>query len=445
MSDPRKARNEQDDGTLGLEDARQAATVRGFRVSVVGGEDSGLSREFAERAVIGTHESTSLPLGDRAVSRFHCEIAAAPEGCRVRDLGSTNGTHLDGVRIEDAWLRTGSTLVVGSTTLRFDLVGEPHSIPMSARTSFGSLLGTSVAMRHCFAMLERVSESDVTVLLEGETGTGKDGAAEAIHQNGPRKDKPLVVVDCGAAHGNLLESQLFGHERGAFTGADTRRVGAFEEADGGTVFLDEIGELPLELQPKLLRVLEHKHVQRVGSNQARPVDVRIVAATNRDLRAEVNRGSFRADLYFRLAVVRIRLPSLREHLEDVAPIARKLLSSLGASRDVRDQFLDVDFIAHLQRSSWPGNVRELRNHLERCLVFERPLPTTEAAAASEPQRRANIDLSFDQARREVVLAFERSYLQAQLARYDDSTTKAAAAAGVGRVYFYKLLKRHGMR
>lgn len=434
-----------EDGTLGIEDSGRVPALRGFRITVLSGPDTSKSWDFHERAVMGTDARADAQLCDRTVSRFHCEISAGSDGYRVRDLGSTNGTVLDGVRVEDAWLRGAATLTVGESCLRFEVVGEPQALDLSARTSFGALIGTSVAMRACFSILERIARTDSTVLLEGETGSGKDAAAEALHQLGPRAESPLVVVDCGAAHGNLLESQLFGHERGAFTGADAKRSGAFEEADGGTIFLDEIGELPLELQPKLLRVLENKQIQRVGSNLTRRVDARVIAATNRDLRAEVNRGNFRADLYFRVAVVRARLPPLREHPEDIPLLARRLLTALGASRTLVDELLDIDFLAHLQRSSWPGNVRELRNHLERCMVFQQPLPTTLDGTASEPSRAARVDLPFDQARREVLETFEREYLSAQLERHGNSTTKAAAAAGVGRVYLYKLLKRHGLR
>ncbi|MEZ4222241.1 MAG: sigma 54-interacting transcriptional regulator [Polyangiaceae bacterium] len=439
------ARKGDDDHTVGLEDSGRASALRGFRLTIVEGQDVGTTHEFHERAVVGSQQNVDVLLQDRTVSRYHCEIVASPEGYRVRDLGSTNGTVLDGVRVEEAWLRGASVVSVGGTRLRFDVAGEAQPLALSSRSAFGSLVGSSVAMRSCFALLERVAETDSTVLLEGETGCGKDAAAEALHQLGARKERPLVVVDCGAAHGNLLESQLFGHERGAFTGADARRSGAFEEAQGGTIFLDEIGELPLELQPKLLRVLEHKQIQRVGSNVTHRVDARIIAATNRDLRAEVNKGNFRADLYFRLAVVRIRLPSLREHAEDIPLLARRLLEGLGASRSTIDELLDFDFVAHLQRTSWPGNVRELRNHLERCLVFQSALPPAQDERPRNVSAAPRVDLPFDQARREVLDAFERSYLEAQLERHANSTTKAAAAAGVGRVYFYKLLKRHGLR
>ena len=287
-------------------------------------------------------------------------------------------------------------------------------------------------MRRAFALLERAAASDATVLLEGETGTGKEGAAEALHLLGPRREKPLVVVNCAAIPENLLESELFGHERGAFTGATARRTGAFEEADGGTVLLDEIGELPLDLQPKLLRALENKEIRRVGGNQTQRIDVRVIASTHRDLRAAVNRQEYRADLYFRLSVVRITLPSLRERTEDVPLLAERLLHRLGARST---ELLQPDFLAALQLHSWPGNVRELRNYLERCLVFQQPLPLE----SGEPQPPP---ATFGEARQRAIDGFERGYLAQLLADHGGKVAAAAQKAGIGRAHLYRLLHKH---
>jgi len=310
-------------------------------------------------------------------------------------------------------------------------------------------VGSSVAARMSFALMERAAASEVTVLLEGETGTGKSQAAESIHRQSSRRDHSFLVVDCGALPPNLLESELFGHEKGAFTGAMTRRVGVFEEARGGTVFLDEIGELPLELQPKLLRVLEAREIRRLGTNSYTPVDVRIITATNRDLRAEVNAGRFRSDLYFRLAVVKIPLPALRQRAEDVPLIVEKLISGLGADARVKATLLDPGFIAQLQRSAWPGNIRELRNHLERCVVLQETLLPGEGEETTRPSDDAPTQIDprvpYPEARRRALDAFERQYVEALLQLHGGKVSQAAASADIDRVHLYRLIKRHRVR
>jgi DNA-binding NtrC family response regulator len=280
------------------------------------------------------------------------------------------------------------------------------------------------------------------VLIEGETGTGKELAAESIHAASPRAHKPFLVIDCGAIPANLLESELFGHEKGAFTGASARRLGIFEEAGGGTVFLDEIGELPPDLQPKLLRVLERREIRRVGANRQQSIDVRVIAATHRDLRAEVNAGRFRSDLYFRLAVVRVPLPPLRERPEDIPMLAEKIVASLAGPEAAR-RLLTPELFAALGHHAWPGNVRELRNYLERCLVMEQPLPLADGAPAGGSSVDAT--LRYAEARRRALDDFERRYLEALLALHKGKVSHAARAADMDRVYLYKLLDRHKLR
>src|SRR5438270_488261 len=307
--------------------------VRRFRLTVVEGPKAGLTWESSsDRCSVGFHPSNDLVVEDATVSRFHCEVRIADDGAHVKDLDSRNGTVVDGVRVSDAFLRAGSLVKLGRVGLRFEFSAESNRLPVSSGNAFGKLVGTSVAMRTAFALLERAAQSDVTVLLEGETGTGKGVAAEAIHRASTRASGPFLVVDCGAIPPNLLESELFGHEKGSFTGAVARRVGAFEEASGGTIFLDEIGELAQDLQPKLLRVLEAKEFRRVGGNGMNKTDVRVVAATNRDLRAEVNAGRFRSDLYFRLAVVKVTIPPLRERPDDIPITVDQILRALGAEQ-----------------------------------------------------------------------------------------------------------------
>jgi len=422
--------------------ALDAPTASGFRLTVIEGGEPTTFEATSPRCAVGTHASNDLRLDDSRVSRFHCEIRLEGPEARVRDLGSRNGTVVDGVSVVEAFLRSGSTIKAGAVTLRFELLGQVRRVPMSTRRSFHGLVAESVAMRVALALVERAAGSDLTVLLEGETGTGKGKVAEAIHRGSARNGKPFVVVDCGAIPQNLIESELYGHEKSAFTGATERRLGAFEEADGGTIFLDEIGELPIDQQPKLLRALESREIRRVGSNLHKKVDVRIVAATNRDLRREVNEARFRADLYFRLAVLRLTLPPLRERADDLPLLAEELLASLGAKPEEIRALCTPEFLASLQRGAWPGNVRELRNHLERCLAFEEALPIGEELAARREVAAVDPTVPYAEARRRAIEAFEQAYVKALLAHHDGKPSQAAAAAGIDRVYLYKLARRH---
>ena len=433
---------------------RRPGTVRRFRLTIVQGAPAASWESSSDRCSIGSHPSNDLAIEDTTVSRFHCEIRVGQEGVTVRDLGSRNGTSLDGVLVREAFLRSGSLLQLGRVVVSFHVAAERNTLVLSSSTSFGSLVGTSVPMRAAFAWLARVAQSDVTVLLEGETGTGKGAAAESIHRESARRDGPFVVVDCSALPSTLLDSELFGHEKGAFTGADGRRVGAFEEANGGTLFLDEIGELPFDLQPKLLRALEERMVRRIGTNQHKRIDVRILAATNRDLRLEVNDKRFRADLYYRLAVARITLPPLRERPDDIPLVVDHLLAKMGAPRATIEAFGAPEVGAQLRRGAWPGNIRELRNHVERCLLFQTPLDEAVASPGVAPEEpkdtpaeSAEVDLSVPliDARRAAAEGFERRYLHALLATYGEKTVKAAGAAGIDRVYLYRLLRKHGLR
>jgi transcriptional regulator with PAS, ATPase and Fis domain len=317
--------------------------------------------------------------------------------------------------------------------------------------SFGRMVGQSESMRALFGLLHKAAASDATVLIEGETGTGKEVSAVAVHDNSSRRGGPFIVVDCGAIPAQLLESELFGYERGAFTGAVAARTGAFEAADGGTIFLDEIGELSLDLQPKILRALEGRKIKRVGSNLYQPVDVRVIAATNRSLRKEVAARRFRSDLYYRLAVLQVSLPPLRERREDLPVLVEDVLAQLG----VRDSKLaaplrTVEFMAMLARYRWPGNVRQLRNYLERRIALGEavaPPDSDSLAPPADEKDKPSIDL--DQplrvARDEWNSMFEARYLNGLLERHGDNVAAAARAAGVNRVHFYRLLRKHGLR
>jgi len=412
-------------------------TTRGFSLAL------GDQTWTGTRCAVGSHASNDLVIDDSTVSRFHAEVWIDEGGVRIRDLESRNGTLVDGTRVIDAFLRDGSTIALGRAKLRY----EPRTVAapprLAERASFGHLVGGSHAMRAAYALLERAAASDATVILEGETGTGKGAMAEAIHAASERKHGPFVVVDCGALTASLLESELFGHEKGAFTGAETRRIGALEDASGGTVFLDEIGELPVDLQPKLLRVLESREVRRVGQNGYTPIDVRVIAATHRDLRSDVNTGRFRADLYYRLAVLSIHVPPLRQRTEDLAALTTAILDDLRASPEVAAALLAPAHLARLARCAWPGNVRELRNHVERSVVLEGPEPLGEASVPTSTP--ISTDLPYADARRHAIDAFERAYLGEVLRAHDGKVAAAAKTAGIARVYFYRLLQRHGLK
>jgi DNA-binding NtrC family response regulator len=419
--------------------------VRRFRLMVNEGPDAGKAYSSAgTRTVIGTHPSADLVLSDRTVSRFHCEISVLEGQALIRDLQSRNGTWVNGVPVLQAPLLDEGLITLGRTRLRFGLGRKTAELEASPRRRFGALVGASLSMRAAFALLERAAASDVTVLLEGETGTGKGLAAEAIHEHSARRDRPFITVDCGAIPPHLSASELFGHLRGAFTGAVESRMGALEAAQGGTLFLDEIGELEPDLQPQLLRAIDKKQVKRIGAQSYVPIDVRIIAATHRDLRAEVNAGRFRSDLYYRLAVLPIRLPSLAERRDDIPLLVEVLLERMGAEAGGGTKVLrSAGFLAHLARHSWPGNIRELRNYLERCLVLHGPEPLT--IKAGGPALEVDTSKTLRAAREGWVAAFERRYLEKLLEEHRGKISAAARAADVDRTYFYRMLWRHGLR
>ncbi len=420
------------------------AMVQRFWLRVLNGDKAGTTfHSEAERVVIGSGGSADLILEDETVSRFHCEIEVQGGRARVRDLGSRNGTLVDGVNVESAWLHAGAALTLGTAEIRFELRSDPVKIPLSERETFGLMVGRSVAMRRVFGLLERAAPKDATVLLEGETGTGKEVAAESIHLESGRRNAPFIIVDCSAIPPDLLESELFGHEKGAFTGAAGTREGAFEAADKGTIFLDEIGELSLELQPKLLRALERRHVKRVGGNQYVDVNVRVIAATNRNLRAEVNEHRFRSDLYYRLAVVEVRLPSLRERADDLPILVDHILTRMEAQDDPQAASLrSKEFLASLAQHRWTGNVRELRNYLERCLALREQMPL---GPTGDDGPLPDLGQPLKVARERWTRALERKYVEGTLAAHQGNVTAAARTAGVDRMYFYRLLWRYGLR
>jgi DNA-binding NtrC family response regulator len=396
---------------------------------------------------IGTHPSNDIVVEDPAVSRFHCRLVRDQDHWRVEDSGSLNGTHLQGLQIHSAVLPPDARLAIGNSTIFIHgdkAASEKTLVPMMP--SFGALTGTGRAMRKLFALLEKVAGSEINCFIHGESGTGKELVATEIVQRGVRADKPFVVVDCGAISPTLVESELFGHVRGAFTGADRDRIGAFEAADGGTVFLDEIGELPLEVQPKLLRALEQREIRRVGETKTRKVNVRVISATNRDLEREVNKGSFRGDLYFRIAVITVRVPALRERTEDILHLIRSFLAQLDASSS--ESLFGKEVLDELATHEWPGNVRELRNYVERSIVLQTARlsfapPQFTAGAAGGGPAAVDVNIPYKVAKESLIDGFERAYVRGVIAACNGNMTKAARMAGIDRMYLHRLVQKHG--
>lgn len=428
---------------LRLDRATGTLKERQFRVSVVSGPDKGLLLDFDGTVVIGTHPDAGLTLKDSTISRYHVELAARPDGVRVRDLESTNGTYLGGTRIAEVIVEEEATISLGKTVLKVGMTEADLGTP-DEQATFGQAVGASATMKQLFGILERVSQSDSTVLLLGETGTGKEVLARAIHERSRRAARPFVVVDCGAVAPSLIESELFGHIKGAFTGAIADRNGAFLEADTGTVFLDELGELPLELQPKLLRVLEAGTVRRVGEDKHRKVDVRIVAATHRDLEKEVEANRFRRDLYYRLAVVPVTVPPLRDRLDDIPLLAQHFVKGMG-----RGEFeLPRTLLSRFSAYHWPGNVRELRNLVERALAGAdlEPLAQEPSNARVLVSSTESItDLPFKEAKERLIDGFTREYLVALLEKCGGNISQMAREAGIARNYVHRLVTKYGLK
>lgn len=431
----------------------EPATPVPLKVSVVAGPDLGREVAFDAAVEVGADPTCGLVLHDRSVSRRHLRLEASGGRLRVKDLGSRNGTHLGATRIHEAEIPLGTVLRLGDSSIAVQPRWYLRETMPSAAREFGELYGESLAQREVFAILERVGPSAVTVLLEGESGTGKELAARSIHRASPRAAKPYVVFDCASVPGELAESELFGHKRGAFSGATADRLGAFARADGGTLCLDELGELPLDLQPKLLRVLETGEVRPVGSDTPVKVDVRVVAATNRDLHAEVKRGAFRADLLYRLEVVKVRLPPLRQRPEDIAGLATRLLTGLLPEGDV----VAGPNLDRLLAYGWPGNIRELRNVLTRAVSLGRapgqpPVPFAQLVFNLGPASNAPATIGFEfpgvtrplpykEARAQLLDSFERAYVAALLERHPGNVLRAAEAAGVSRKHLYELIRK----
>jgi DNA-binding NtrC family response regulator len=422
-----------------------------FVVHVEQGQDRGRSVVMdtggSMRVLVGAGSTCDLKLSDREVSRRHLALEVSGDRLRLSDLDSSNGTTVSGVRVMEAILQGGERIQIGATTLRIERRDDARpSPPLSPKMRFGDLVGASPAMRRLYPLCERLAASNVSVVIEGETGTGKEELARALHGSGPRAQGPFVVFDCTAVPATLVESELFGHERGAFTGAVSSRKGVFERAHLGTLLIDEIGDLDLALQPKLLRAVERGEVQPLGSGQATRVDVRLLAATRRNLDKEVECGRFRDDLFHRLAVARIELPPLRKRDGDVRLLASYLCAELGGEPDA----ISSAVLRSWESWSWPGNVRELRNAVARQLAIgdlvdmdmAHPMPIGGAGISGDVIDQVLAKgLPIAEARQLVIGAFEARYLERVLEQHQGNVTRAAEASGIARRHFYRLRTR----
>jgi len=393
---------------------------------------------------IGSAPGNDLVLEDETISRYHLELRASGDRIAVHDLGSTNGTLHGSLQIEKGLLAPGATLTLGKTEIRVDHGGKIAAEIYGAEHLDG-LYGRTPAMQRLMAQIKRTAEKDASMLLLGETGSGKEVIAQAIHRSSPRKNQPFETVDCGSLMPTLIASELFGHEKGAFTGADRQHIGAFERADKGTLFLDEIGELPSTLQPALLGALERRSFRRVGGQKPISIDVRVIAATHRDLRQEVNSGGFRQDLYFRLAVVLLEIPPLRERADDIPLLAERFLRMAGHDGPV-ERILPPSAVDMMRKHHWPGNVRELRNFVEATLALGEA-PRIGGAGGERKAQPEAMDLTkpYSEAKDALLERFEHQYLEALMARANGNISGAAREAKMNRSYLLELLKRHGIR
>ena len=422
---------------------KEALHIRKCRLEVISGPNAGVTRVFESSEIVIGRTGADLVLTDKKVSGMHAQIRLEDAGYRLRDLGSTNGTWIQNTCVLDALIAPGTLLSLGDTVLRFTPLDDSVEVPLWKESRLVGLIGRSVVMRELFDRIDRIAATETTVLISGDTGTGKELVAEAIHERSPRSKGAFVVLDCGAVPAQLFEDQLFGHELGAFTGASRAATGVFEAASGGTLFIDEIGELPLEMQPKLLRALESRSIRRIGADDSIACDVRLIAATNRNLAEEINRGAFRADLFYRVGVVRLHVPPLRDRMEDLDLLIEHFLGELGGRHTLPKPFYDW-----ARKHSWPGNVRELRNAVERAIAVPADAAgPSEGPAPGDPVAAMPIDISlpFKEAKRRVIDAFDRRYITRLLEQHNWNISAAARAAGIDRMAIYKLLQRLGIQ
>ncbi len=420
---------------------------RGGIFLVIKGPDRGETVRLVDQPIsFGSGSTCDLALTDNTVSRKHLEAHLIGDEVMMVDSGSTNGSFLMGAtdsRIEKIAIGFGAEIKLGRTVIKYLPDEEAVSPVPSPLSRFGSIVGGDTKMRQMFTMLQDVAPTNATVLIEGETGTGKELIAEELHNHSTRRDGPFVVFDCGSVPRELIESMLFGHVKGSFTGAIGDRRGAFAEANGGTIFLDEIGEMAIDLQPSLLRVLDKRAVRKVGSNTYEKIDVRVVAATNRDLRSEVAKKSFREDLYYRLAVIRVGVPPLRERGTDIPLLIQHFVNSFGPNLRVSAEDMKV-----LCGHAWPGNVRELRNVMERaCLLAHGDtinLDDALVAEAQSPSFGVRTDLPFKEAKGQLVEMFEREYIEDLMKKHKMNLSAASREAQIDRKHLRELIRKYAL-
>lgn len=449
--------------TVFVDDRATKRKLRKAKLVVLDGEHAG--KEFTidkSRVYVGRSSVNDITIRDKSISSTHFELCAEEDGFLLRDLGSTNGTRLACCRVREIWLESDVKFRAGSTSFQITSSDEFVEIPLSDGESFGGVIGSSVAMREVFATLEKVAPTELTCLVEGDTGTGKERVARAIHDCSRRSARPYVVLDCSSIPADLMESYVFGHEKGAFTGAVSQRAGAFEQANGGTLFLDEIGELDVSLQPKLLRVLENQEFKRVGGNKVIHSDCRVIAATNRDLRAMVNEGTFREDLYFRLSIVNVGLPPLRDRKDDIPALVEYFIDQIRAKRpDKQSLRMTADAMDHLLAYGWPGNVRELRNVILRAgnlasgTKIERSdllltgsifkAAAVEQSAGGGGGYEIDITREFKECKQEVIEQFEIKYLEALMEAFEGNISQASRSTGLTRYHLRELLKKYDLK
>lgn len=442
--------------TLYTDVATGVLKERRFKMLIKEGPDAGATYALDSGTIlVGTHENNDIVLKDDTVSRYHLEIQVRSNGLHIQDQSTTNGTFYGDAQVGSMKISNVARLRLGKKT-HVELAPVEASVELGpyGKDHFGKVIGTSQAMQELFALLSRVAPTDATLLLEGETGTGKEIVSEAVHQHSQRAGGPFVVVDCGAIPPTLIGSELFGHIKGAFTGASVDKPGLIKSADGGTLFLDEIGELSLELQPQLLRVLEKREIRHVGDTRSQKVDIRVIAATHRNLLEMVKEGSFREDLYYRLAVVRAVLPPLRARQQDIALLANRFADEFTSSYSLSPSIIEA-----MSGHAWQGNVRELRNVVERALSLrdvdgaanpaqilgtaanQTPVDIPSAAAGGSSDV---LGLPFKEAKGQLVEAFERDYLEQLLTKHKGNISQAANEAGIDRNYIHRLVKKYGI-
>jgi len=455
--------------TVFVNDRAKSRQLRKGKLVVVEGPDKGKEFEISKsKNYVGRSSVNDITLADTSVSGTHFEIRAEEDGFLLRDVGSTNGTILGGCRVKELYLAPNVTFRAGNTTFTLQPSNEVVEIPLSDDEHFQGVIGRSVAMREVFATLEQVAPSELTCLIEGDTGTGKERIARAIHDASRRGSKPYVVLDCSSIPKDLMESYVFGHEKGAFTGAVGQHKGAFEQANGGTLFMDEIGELDISLQPKLLRVLENREFKRVGGTQTIRADVRVIAATNRDIREMVNEGGFREDLYFRLSVITIHLPSLGARRDDIPLLVETFVDEVVSKRpDMTKPRMTADAMDILMSHPWPGNVRELRNVIERAVslcsdnTINRSdlhlsgslgggmMPAMQSMVDPDDPDTSRIDVdltvAYKEAKQKILDQFEFDYLQRLMEEFKGNISQASKHAGLTRYHLRELLKKHELK